>query len=326
VKRGRPVSSVTDAIQSYGDNPSAFLALNSGNEYFTVPGLAGGIVYRTAGRYLVQFAGPFAPDDTYAQLLRRFLDFAAGQRRRVVGVQLQRQDAIRYAEHGFTVNQLGSSYAVDLSRFTLRGSRFMRLRNKIARAARSGVVVDEEDLAGSQHALADIDRDWLRSKGRHAKPLQFLVGEATGGMRRLFMARIEGEPIGYITYSPVYGSRPGWMHDLSRRRMDVPPGVMEAINSTAIGTFQQEQVSWLHFGFTPFVGLDPALEVGAASPLVSRIVRLLAEHGNAVYPAASQLAYKEKWSPHAVLPEYLAFQGRPRVGAVYRLLRVTNAL
>jgi len=320
------VSSVSDAIQSYGDNPSAFLALNSGNEYFTVPGLAGGIVYRTAGRYLVQFAGPFAPDDTYAQLLRQFLDFAAGQRRRVVGIQLQRPDAVRYAEHGFTVNQLGSSYAVDLGKFTLRGSRFMRLRNKIKRAARSGVVVAEQDLADSQPALAEIDREWLRSKGRHAKQLQFLVGEATGGVRRLFMARIEGEPVGYITYSPVYGSRPGWMHDLSRRRLDVPPGVMEAINSTAIDMFQQEQVPWLHFGFTPFVGLDPALEVGAASPLVSRIVRLLAEHGNAVYPAASQLAYKEKWSPHAVLPEYLAFQGRPRIGAVYRLLRVTNAL
>jgi len=320
------VSSVSDAIQSYGDNPSAFLALNSGNEYFTVPELAGGIVYRTAGRYLVQFAGPFAPDDTYAQLLRQFLDFAAGQRRRVVGIQLQRHDAVRYAEHGFTVNQLGSSYAVDLSKFTLRGSRFMRLRNKIKRAARSGVVVAEQDLADSQPALAEIDREWLRSKGRHAKQLQFLVGEATGGVRRLFMARIEGEPVGYITYSPVYGSRPGWMHDLSRRRLDVPPGVMEAINSTAIDVFQHEQVPWLHFGFTPFVGLDPALEVGAASPLVCRIVRLLAEHGNAVYPAASQLAYKEKWSPHAVLPEYLAFQGRPRVGAVYRLLRVTNAL
>jgi lysylphosphatidylglycerol synthetase-like protein (DUF2156 family) len=320
------VSSVTDLIQSYGDNPSAFLALNSGNEYFTVPELAGGIVYRTAGRYLVQFAGPFAPDDTYAQILHRFLDFAAEQRRRVVGVQLQQHDAVRYAEQGFTVNQLGSSYAVDLSRFTLRGSRFMRLRNKIARATRSGVVVSEQNLADSQHILAEIDREWLRSKGRHAKSLRFLVGEATGEARRLFMARIEGEPIGYITYSPVYGSRPGWMHDLSRRRVDVPPGVMEAINSTAIEAFRHEQVPWLHFGFTPFVGLDPAVEVGTASRLVSRIVRLLAEHGNAVYPAASQLAYKEKWNPHAVLPEYLAFQGRPSLGAVYRLLRVTNAL
>ena len=25
---------------------------------------------------------------------------------------------------------------------------------------------------------------------------------------------------GYISYSPVYGSRPGWMHDLSRRQPD----------------------------------------------------------------------------------------------------------
>src|SRR4051812_38660729 len=74
--------------------------------------------------------------------------------------------------------------------------------------------------------------------------------------RRVFLGSIDGKAIGYISYAPVWGSRPGWLHDLSRRRADVPPGVMEAINSTAMETFRGEGAAWLHFGFTPFVGLD----------------------------------------------------------------------
>lgn len=322
------MQSALDAIEAYGENPSAFLALNSGNEHFTAPGLDGIVTYRPAGRYFVQFAGPFAPEDQYAALLEKFLAFARERRRRVLAIQLQQADAEIYAKHGFAVNQLGASYAVDLTKFTLRGSKFMRLRNKISRALRSGLTVHDVDAADEEAALAEIDADWLRGKGKHTKALRFLVGEHAGPYqkhRRLFLGRIDGQAIGYISYSPVYGSRSGWMHDLSRRRVEVPPGVMEAINSTAIEAFRAEGAPWLHFGFTPFTGLDPDHEVASASGAVGRIVRLLAERGSFIYPAQTQLAYKEKWGPHVVLPEYVAFQGRPRIGAVLRLLSVTNA-
>jgi hypothetical protein len=34
---------------------------------------------------------------------------------------------------------------------------------------------------------------------------------------------------------------------------------MEAINSTAIETFNSEAAGWLHFGFTPFTSLHPEI-------------------------------------------------------------------
>jgi lysylphosphatidylglycerol synthetase-like protein (DUF2156 family) len=321
--------SVLDAVQEYGDNPSAFLALNPGNQEFRFPDSNGAVVYRPAGRWLIQFAGPFAGDNDYEVLLKQFGLFASQRGQRVVAVQLQQRDAQIYAAHGFTVNQLGASYALHLPDFTLRGSKFMQLRNKISRAHRAGLSVHEIPADAPRAELDDIDKDWLRGKGRHVKPLRFLVGEHAGDLesrRRVFLGRVDGQAIGYITYSPVFGSRAGWLHDLSRRRVQAPPGVMEAINVTAIEAFCAANVAWLHFGFTPFSGLDPACEVPSASRAVGRLVRLLAAHGKAVYPAASQHAYKEKWGALVVLPEYLAFQGRPRLGAVWRLLRVTNAV
>ncbi|HEV2780672.1 MAG TPA: DUF2156 domain-containing protein [Actinophytocola sp.] len=327
---GRPtLEPVRRMIEAYSDNPSGFLALNGGNSYFTAAGVDGVVVYRTSGRYLVQFGGPFAAAGDRRTLLTRFGEFAADRGKRIVAIQLQRADAQLYAAAGFAVNQVGASYAVRLDEFTLRGSRFVRLRNKISRARRAGLTVAEESVSPCRSALAELDAIWLHSKGKHAKPLEFLVGERGGPMqpyRRLFVGRIGGELAGYITYSPVHGSRPGWLHDLSRRRPDGPPGIMEAINKTAIDTFSAEGAPWLHFGFTPFTGLDPGLELPTASRWFRWLVGQLARRGAAVYPASTQLAYKRKWAPQAVLPEYVAFSGRASLSGFLQVFRVSNAL
>lgn len=317
------------ALQKGADNPSAFLALNTGNEYFTDPAVDGVVAFRRAGRYLIQFGGVFAPEVDQECVLRSFLDFARSGRRKVVAIQLQRADADLYARCGFTVNQVGSSYAVRLPEYSLRGTRFMKLRNKISRAKRSGLEVSEVPYEECADDIAAIDREWLRSKGRHVKEIEFLVGECGGPVqhhRRLLVARHDGAMMGYISYSPAYGSRPGWLHDLSRRAAAAPPGVMEAINLHAMEGFRDEGAQWLHFGFTPFTGLSPEHEVLGASDMTSRFMRFLADRGEKVYPAASQLAYKEKWGPQLVLPEYLAFDGRASPAAIWHILRVTKSL
>ncbi|MFF4182508.1 bifunctional lysylphosphatidylglycerol flippase/synthetase MprF [Streptomyces sp. NPDC001691] len=320
---------VLKELQDHADHPSAFLAMNTGNEYFTVPGRAGVIAYRSAGRYLMQFGGVFAPEGAREELLRDFLDFARARRSTVAAVQLQSEDVSLYARCGFTVNQVGASYSLRLTEFGLKGSRFVKLRNKVSRARRSGLTVSEEPYEAIADAVRAIDRQWLRGKGRHVKEIEFLVGQLGGpgqAHRRLFAGRIAGEPVAYISYAPAFGRRPGLLHDLSRRVPRSAPGLLEAINLTAVETFRAEGAEWLHLGFTPFTGLAPEHEAPSASRPTAWFLRQLAAHGEKVYPAASQLAYKQKWAPHLVLPEYLAFQGRARAGAIWRLLRVTNSL
>ncbi|MFE9775062.1 DUF2156 domain-containing protein [Streptomyces sp. NPDC005931] len=304
---------VLDAIRTHtaSANPSAFLALNSGNSIFTMPGEDGIVVYRRTGRYAVQFGGPFAAEDAYEPLLDGFRRHVREEGRTLVGIQLQRADAERYARRGFTVNQVGASWAVSLPEFTLRGTRFMQLRNKISRARRNGLVVQEVPAEGWQQAIAAIDEAWLGSKGG-ARPLEFLVGQIGGevqGHRRLFSGTIDGKPVAYISYSPVYGDRAGWMHDLSRRIPDDSPGLMEAINAHAIEVFRAEGVEWLHFGFTPFTGLDAGHELDGHSPAFQWLMHALWAEGAALYPAQTQLAYKQKWAPDLVIPEYVAFDG-----------------
>jgi lysylphosphatidylglycerol synthetase-like protein (DUF2156 family) len=328
---------VAGILARHAENPSAFLALNDETRHFTVDGVDGVIAYRLAGRRtIVQLGGVFADPADQALLLAAFLDAAHVQRRKVVAVQLMRQDAELYATYGFTVNQFGADYARALSGFSLRGKKHMQLRNKVSRARRAGVSVvpvasvasPAGDRVGPQ--LDEIDRLWLRSKGRHVKELTLMVGQRGGPAqpsRRLFAALDEaGTVLAYVSFSPVYGTRSGWLHDLSRRRPDAPPGVLELIVVTAIEAFQAEQAPYLHFGFTPFTSLSPEHEVAGASRVTARILRFLAKHGSAVYPAAAQLAYKEKWGLDLVQPEYIAFQGGISLRRVWSLLRATNAV
>jgi lysylphosphatidylglycerol synthetase-like protein (DUF2156 family) len=319
------------AIRDYthANNPSSFLAVSEGNSYFSLPGLSGVIVYRTSGRFLVQFGGPFAPPETSPELLAAFIDLAARQDRTIVAVQLQRPDVAAYTNAGFVVNQIGASWALELSRFTLAGTRYMQLRNKISRAFRAGLQVTEAKLDDWYDRMRALDSVWLPSKGEHARPLEFLVGQYGGPAqehRRLFVGTIDGQLVGYISYSPVTGDQPGWMHDLSRREPSKVPGLMEAINKTAIEQFITEDVPWLHFGFTPFTGLAEENLPAGHSPGFHHLMELLWEHGEAVYPAQSQLAYKDKWNPQLVLPEYVAFQGRASVAGLAHIFRASNAL
>ncbi|QLH19359.1 DUF2156 domain-containing protein [Streptomyces sp. Rer75] len=321
---------VLSAIQehSQAENPSSFLAVNEGNSYFTLPGRPGVIVYRPAGDYLIQFAGPFAPDDSYVDLVYAFAEFAQQQNRRHAAIQLQKRDAEIYARHGFTVNQVGASYAVNLSTFTLAGSRYMQLRNKISRALRSGLTITEADYEQWQDGVRNIDTRWLPLKGEGARPLEYLVGQTGGKMqkhRRLFIGHIDGEAIGYVLYSPVYGTNKGWMHDLSRRLPDSPAGVMEAINKSAIDVFREEGIPWLHFGFTPFTNLSDDREVPGHSQGFKWLMNYLWEN-QVVYPATSQLAYKQKWNQSLVLTEYAAFPGKASAEGFVNIWRAANAM
>ncbi|MFE7467599.1 bifunctional lysylphosphatidylglycerol flippase/synthetase MprF [Streptomyces sp. NPDC057499] len=310
------------------ENPSAFLAMSRGTGAFTVPGLDGFIAHRRTGRYLVQLGGPFAAPDDYIPLLDRFVAHAHEQDLTVVGAQLQRADAEIYARRGFTVNQFGASWVVHLPEFTLRGTRFMRMRNKISRAHRAGLQIKEASAQELTEAIRHIDEAWLRSKGEEARPLEFLVGELGGPAqehRRLFVGTIDSKPVGYISYSPVYGSRAGWMHDLSRRIPDDTPGLMEAINAHVIEVLRGEGAEWLHFGFTPFTGLAQDNELPGHSPAFQWLMHFLWAEGAALYPAQTQLAYKDKWAPQAPIPEYVAFDGPASLPAFAHIFRACNA-
>ncbi|PRY39883.1 bifunctional lysylphosphatidylglycerol flippase/synthetase MprF [Umezawaea tangerina] len=319
---------VLASLREHSDHPSAFLGYNQATRHFRSDRVPGTIAYRLSRRHVVQLCGPLTAREHRPALLADFRAWAKGERRRICAVQLSRQDAELYAAEGFAVNQLGRTYSVDLERFTMRGGPLAKVRQNIARAKRDGVTVEES--AGRDDLLATIDARWLRAKGWHVKELDFMIGERGGRgaeHRRIFVASVADRPVAYISYSPAFGGRPGWLYDLTRRDPDAPVGTIELVNVTALQRFQEEGAGWLHLGHTPFAGLDPVNEVpGAASGVVTRVADLIARRGKAIYPSRTQEAFKRKWAPHVVEPEYVAFEDGVSLPALWNLLRLTRAI
>lgn len=324
-----------ETLARYADHPSAYLAMNREMCRFTSENVDGFIAYRPFGSVLFQLGGVFAPRADQPRLLEQFRGLARRMGKRICTVQLRPDDLALYQQAGFCINQLGASYTLDLAGFRTSGTRFMKMRNKIARARKSGITVFElgVDAPRSKEAwelLHTITGAWLRTKGRSAKLLEFLVGELGSpedSGRRVFVAHHQGKAVAFISYVPAYGRFAGLMHDISRRVPGAPPGVMELINITAIERFKSEGVGCLNFGLTPFAGLsDEADCVPTRNRAVSWLVRMLGRYGGAIYPAESQVQYKLKWHPETIVPEYVAFEGRFHWSMAWRLLLLTRAI
>ncbi len=312
------------------DHPSEFLAQSNRNHHFLLQGIPGYIAYRKQGKHLWVFGGVHANPENAAILLDEFVAFAQHQGLQVAAVQVRPNQVPLFTSRGFDVNQFGSTYAVSLATFTTSGGKKMQLRNKINQARKAGFTVVElgrevprdESWFAKLHAISE---QWVKSKG--SQELDFMVGELGTPQdtdRRIFIVLNSAEePVAFITYVPVYGTtRPGYLHDLTRRQNETAPGVMELCNVTAIERFKSEGVGYLHFGFTPLV-IDEAPE-SFAHRWLHRLLVLLRKHGQRLYSADSQVAYKLKWGTDIIEREYLAV--RPlSLRSAYDFLQLTRA-
>jgi lysylphosphatidylglycerol synthetase-like protein (DUF2156 family) len=245
-------------------------------------------------------------------------------------VQLRDNQAPLFAARGFTINALGTSYAITLRGYSLAGGKKMKLRNKIKRARGEGLTVQEvgRELprdAATFARLQEISAEWLADKGK--KELEFMIGELgdeTDSARRIFVVSdASGVAQAFITYVPVWGERPGVLHDLTRKRPSAAVGAQELCNSFAIERFTAEKMAYLHFGFTPFI-VEPEARPGG-SRLLHWLVLQLRRRGQIIYPADSQASYKVKWGTDILDQEFVA--ARPLgARAVIDLLLLTRAL
>ena len=163
------------------DHPSGFLALSPRNLRFSVPALSGLRALPAPGTVSSGArAACTRPKRRRAELLDAFLRDSARDGERVVALQVRARDVALFRSRGFRVDAFGSTFALELTKFTFGGTKRMKLRNRIKRARAAGVTVVElgRDRAcppGLWRRLAEISRAWLTTKGGHE--LDLLVGE-----------------------------------------------------------------------------------------------------------------------------------------------------
>ena len=313
--------------------PSGFLALSPRTGSSRSTGRPGFVAYREHGKHLVAFGGVHAAGRRARAAARRVSSRRPHRgARRVMAVQVRESQVALFASAGFTVNPLGTSYAMTLRGFTLAGTKKMKLRNKIKRARRrraddarrSGVSC--RAMTPASRGCGEVSDEWLADKGK--KELEFMIGElgdeTRHGAPHLRRCRADDQAHAFITYVPVWGERPGVLHDLTRKRPTAAVGALELCNAAALERFTAEGVPLpalrlhaLHRATRRRRRREPAAALAGASSCGSM--------ASSSIPSDTQANYKMKWGPDILEQEYVA--ARPlSLRAVVDLLMLTRAV
>lgn len=324
---------IIDTLKNSDCHHLSILAANPQNELFRATYEQGKVAYKNQGNYIFTIGGILAKKENKLNVYREFSSFAKAKNKRIVALHSTLDDLEILQQYNYSINQLGSSYSIDIRQFSFTGKNHATMRNKINKARRKGLIVQEirnhEQFISLRDSLEEIDAEWLANKA--AKELAFMVIDKSivdfpSENYRLFVARCEENILAYILYTRSYGEYKGWVHDLSRQRNNAPMGTLPLINIEAIEEFKKTEEKYLNFGFTPLADLSQEWEItGKESKIFSRIARFLQKHGNAIYPSQGQRQYKMSWRPNIIKPEYIAFQGGFKIGALLAFLKITNS-
>ena len=179
------------------------------------------------------------------------------------------------------------------------------LRYQLKRARHKGVTVTEwaADRAKSNPVLRQVLGEWLETRG--LPPMHFLVEPQTLDNledRRLFVAEKDGQPIGFVTMSPV-PTRAGWLTEQFVRGHKAPNGTIELMLDTAIRAVGADGAQMVTMGIVP---LSPHGHEQSQNPAWLRaLTAWMRAHGRRFYNFDGLDAFKSKFHPDYWEPIYV---------------------
>ncbi|MDV2080608.1 DUF2156 domain-containing protein [Marinobacter xestospongiae] len=324
-----PSAQLESWLCQHGRQSSSYFSLQQGCRHYSLDSL-GFVPYipvpTLAGPVNVVFTDPVAAPNQLPRLLRQFERSVPG-RPLYVGVGPQIADVL--AGLGHRTNIIGTEFAVDLERFSLRGRAMKQLRHASNLHRRHAVSVMELPAAGvDQTAVAAISDAWRQGKAVKHRELSLLtrppVFADEWGVRK-FYAYLDGQLAGYVFFDPYFdnGELAGYCANILRARPEAHhSGLLDYIILQAMTRFREEGVRELSLGIAPLHGVRAC---PGEQPMVRRLAQLFYRHGNRLY-AFAPLAYHKSRYRGRETPWYLCARdlGAARIAAV--LLRGTGLL
>lgn len=200
------------------------------------------------------------------------------------------------ARPDYSTVSLGSQPVWNPETYVSRFDDDRSLRAQRNRATNKGVVVTEwaAERATADPRLRVVLDQWLRSRG--LPPMHFLVEAQTLDNiygRRLFVAEMEGDPVGFVTLCPA-PARGAWLTEQFVRGDRSPNGTVELALRTAVSTICRDGAAMVTMGIVP---LSEAAE-GPENPAWLRFAARWAKaHGRRFYDFDGLEWFKSKFHP-----------------------------
>jgi phosphatidylglycerol lysyltransferase len=272
------------------------------------------VMYAVQGRTWAALGDPVGPPERLGSLVRLFLERCDDFGGVPVFYQVSNQHLYRYADVGLTFVKLGEEARVDLTTFTVEGSRGKKYRTALHRLERERAsfrVIPADQVGRVMDQLRAVSDDWL---ARHAGAEKgFSLGFfAPEYLARFPVAVIERDSR-IVAFANVWpgAQRTELSVDLMRYDHEAPKDVMDALFVHLMLWAKEEGYRWFALGMAPLSGFEHS----PVAPLWNRLASFLYEHGEAVYSFRGLRAFKDKFEP-VWEPRYLAYPGGLRLPRV----------
>ena len=304
---------VHDCILRHGWNSTCYQLLNPGFRYWVSGGgdaVAGYVEY--AGTRIVG-GSPVCAFERLTDVVDEFeLDSAVLGLRVCYFASEARLESVIAERAGYAITQLGAQPVWNPKTLAENIRTKSSLRGQLNRAFNKGLIVEEwsASKATGNPALEKLLTGWLSTHGLPS--LHFLVEPETLSLledRRIFVALIDGEAVGFLNASPIPG-RNGWLVEQFVRGSKAPNGTVEMMLSHAAEVFAEEGYEYLTLGLSPLTQ-QARTELHKASPMIRFLLKWARAHGKRFYDFAGLEFFKTKFEPEYWEPIY-AISNEPK--------------
>jgi phosphatidylglycerol lysyltransferase len=268
----------------------------------------GFIMYARQGRSLVALFDPVGPKQLWAPLVEKFIAEARRSRSRPVFYQVSAEFLPVAVDMRLQALKLGEQAVVDLTRFTLAGGDWLKLRRSINRAERDGLcfeLVPAEAVPSILDELQTVSDTWLSAHQSAEK------GFSLGTFDRAYVAsgpvaviRLESRIVAFASLMTASSNGDAFI-DLMRHVPGVHRGMMDLLFVKIMETLKGQGFRSLNLGMAPLAGLTSHRR----APAWNHVARQIFEHGERFYNFRGVRAFKEKFDPDWQ-PRYLAVAGQ----------------
>lgn len=290
-------------VMRFGWNAVSYQILNSGIEWWFSNRHEAVIGFVRRHRVRVVAGAPICAAENLADVVDEWETHArcAGDRVCYFGAAGRLHDLL-HQKTGYSTVVLGAQPVWEPKQWPLETKRSLRAQE--ARARNKGVVVSEWPASGARFhpQLKAILEQWLRTRGLPS--LHFLVEPRTLnclGDRRLFVAQIGEDAVGFVVLAPV-PMRAGYLTEQFVRGAKAPNGTVELMLGHAVSVVAGEGAQYVTMGLVP---LSLRGSENHSDPLWLRVVlERVRAHGKRFYNFEGLERFKDKFQPADWEPIY----------------------
>jgi phosphatidylglycerol lysyltransferase len=305
-------NSAAELVQMYGTDSLAYLTLEKDKKHYFGVNTEGFIAYVIIDKIMVCMGNPVCSEGDMKELLSEFLSFSRAKAYKVCFCSISKTFSTFLGKNGFSVSKYGEEALLDLPSYELKGSSTSKLRQKLKRAEKAGITVQEyvpqkqRDYSLEQK-IVQISEEWLASKNGK---MGFTLGDLNLENpldRRYFAAIDENNELQAILMFSPFNNGEGYFLDVMRRSSNSIPGVMEKSIIDASMKMRDEGVKIVSLGLAPLAGINP--EQGSGT-FLEKGMHFVYKHVNQGYDFKALHDYKKKFAPTRWEPRYIAHQSK----------------